>query len=196
MPRCRIELISASARTDLLGGEDLAGRLFKILTPRREYVLKAKTSREASEWICHIQATIQNIILESSAAQMAPVSTGWIAGGAHLVAELISSIPGNEACADCNAVLPGWASINLGLFLCIECSGVHRSLGCQASKVRSLELDKFLPETIALLKHMGNRNMNAIWEADVQETLKSKIQTDPQARAAYIRDKYVQRAFS
>jgi hypothetical protein len=38
---------------------------------------------------------------------------------------------------------PTWASINLGLLLCLECSGVHRSLGSHITKVRSLTLDNW-----------------------------------------------------
>lgn len=38
-------------------------------------------------------------------------------------------IPGNEKCCDCGSNQPRWASINLGITLCIACSGVHRSLG-------------------------------------------------------------------
>lgn len=37
---------------------------------------------------------------------------------------------------------PVWASVNLAIMLCINCSGVHRSMGTHISKVRSVELDK------------------------------------------------------
>lgn len=36
---------------------------------------------------------------------------------------------------------PEWASINLGILICIECSGVHRNLGSHLSRVRSILLD-------------------------------------------------------
>lgn len=35
-------------------------------------------------------------------------------------------IPGNDKCADCCSPNPKWASINLGILLCIDCSGLHR----------------------------------------------------------------------
>lgn len=33
---------------------------------------------------------------------------------------------GNQVCCDCGEAEPRWASINLGITLCIECSGIHR----------------------------------------------------------------------
>lgn len=33
---------------------------------------------------------------------------------------------GNDKCVDCNAPEPDWLVTNLGVFVCIECCGIHR----------------------------------------------------------------------
>ena len=63
------------------------------------------------------------------------------AGGACTPLDRLRTVPGNHVCADCGAGDPDWASLNLGILLCIECSGVHRQLGVHISKVRSCTLD-------------------------------------------------------
>ncbi|KAK7291045.1 hypothetical protein RIF29_05906 [Crotalaria pallida] len=59
------------------------------------------------------------------------------------VSKILRGIPGNDKCAECTAPEPEWASLNLGILPCIECSGVHRNLGVHISKVHALLLYRF-----------------------------------------------------
>ncbi|KAK6921341.1 Arf GTPase activating protein, partial [Dillenia turbinata] len=45
------------------------------------------------------------------------------------ILEGLLKLPSNRECADCRNKAPRWASVNLGIFICMQCSGIHRSLG-------------------------------------------------------------------
>lgn len=105
---------------------------------------------------------------------------------------------GNRYCADCGTESKTeWVSINLGIILCIECSGIHRSLGTHISKIRSLTLDVavFTPDIIELLLLIGNRVSNMIWEARLDRTQKIVPNSSREQRLHFITSKYADKAF-
>jgi stromal membrane-associated protein len=60
---------------------------------------------------------------------------------------------------------PRWASWNLGVFICIRCSGIHRGMGTHISKVKSVDLDTWTDEQLQSVLKWGNARANKYWEA-------------------------------
>jgi stromal membrane-associated protein len=108
--------------------------------------------------------------------------------------------PSNRYCADCGKRGPTWASINLGCFVCLSCSGIHRSMGTHVSQVRSVDLDTWKPEWVAVMKEWGNEKANSVWEAKMPEGYDGKpTETEAQdltpKMQKFIKDKYERKKF-
>ncbi|KAI0509694.1 hypothetical protein F5B22DRAFT_615641 [Xylaria bambusicola] len=72
----------------------------------------------------------------------------------------------NKVCADCKRNKhPRWASWNLGIFICIRCSGIHRGMGTHISRVKSVDLDSWTDEQLQSILSWGNARANKYWES-------------------------------
>jgi ADP-ribosylation factor GTPase-activating protein 1 len=74
---------------------------------------------------------------------------------------IVKSLPGNDRCAECPMKHPQWASVSFGTMFCLECSGIHRSLGVHISFVRSIAMDSWTESQLNIMKNGGNDKCNA-----------------------------------
>ena len=72
--------------------------------------------------------------------------------------------PENQQCFDCGKTPAQWASVNNAVYLCINCSGLHRGYGVNISYIRSITLDTWNENQMNLMKFGGNKNLRELLE--------------------------------
>nr|XP_023491799.1 arf-GAP with coiled-coil, ANK repeat and PH domain-containing protein 3 isoform X7 [Equus caballus] len=194
--------------------EDIERRFcFEVVSPTKSCMLQADSEKLRQAWVHAVQASIASAYRESPDScyserldRTASPSTSSIDSATdsrersvkgESVLQRVQNVAGNSQCSDCGQPDPRWASINLGVLLCIECSGIHRSLGVHCSKVRSLTLDSWEPELLKLMCELGNSTMNHIYEAQCEGlgSRKPTASSPRQDKEAWIKDKYVEKKF-
>ena len=100
------------------------------------------------------------------------------------------SRPENRLCADCKRPSPTWASLNLGVFVCIKCSGCHREIGVHITKIKSVELDLWPSKSLTDFAKINNEIANAYWEYDLKNYDFQRIRDNEIRLIEFIRDKY------
>ncbi|CAI5460306.1 unnamed protein product [Closterium sp. Yama58-4] len=158
---------------------------FRLVTPDCTHTLQAESAAEQRDWMEKITAVIASLLNSHTTAQPAPsvadltishraASQDGQAAALPIVErplEVLGYVSGNDRCADCSRAHPDWASLNLCVLLCIDCSGVHRNLGVHRSKVRSLTLDVkvWTAPLVRLMAIVGNDFANSVWEQGLKD---------------------------
>ncbi|KAG6599878.1 ADP-ribosylation factor GTPase-activating protein AGD4, partial [Cucurbita argyrosperma subsp. sororia] len=223
--------VNLHTSTIKMDAEDSDLRLcFRIISPSKTYTLQAENEADRMDWVNKIMGAITSLFnsyflqqpfLEAKHPEndknhfdnynVQTQHQKRIEDGSQgdSVSKILREIPGNDICAECGTPEPEWASLNLGILLCIECSGVHRNLGVHISKVRSIILDVKVwePSILDLFRNLGNAYCNSIWEglllADIgsDNTQHAVVTSIPkpspkdaiQRREKYIHAKYVEK---
>ncbi len=179
---CELLLYSAKPSADSTG--------FELQSPAGSLVFEAPSEAKRNKWVAVVA---ENISSQLDAHKQTNKTTQDDAKK-KAVMDKVRSSSGNSVCADCDAAEPTWISLNYGIVICHQCSGVHRKLGTHISKVRSLTLDIIDEELVDMMGALGNENANALLECNLDRK-KPTNASKREVRDEFITEKYVNRTF-
>ena len=103
--------------------------------------------------------------------------------------------PCNRKCADCarrlSARNDAWASVNLGVVVCVRCAAHHRGLGVSVSRIKSLVFDRWDADAARSLLRVGNDLAREMYLRSLPAGYAEPTEaTDDERVAAFVRAKY------
>ena len=191
--------------------------LFEVISPGvKKLVLGCKSEEERDKWVKAISDVISNSLDNQPTKLETLNKKKEVEQDEYANLQRLQAIPGNKFCADCATKGPiypfflrnkhqyllfflvedpNWASANLGILICMECSGVHRSLGTHISRVKSTTLDQWSEDLLAYMEKLGNERSNQWFEMEVKQA-KLTPEADRPSRESFISAKYKDLTFT
>jgi len=193
-----VDLLLCTVKSDLT-----KEGVFMVISPEESFELHAANAEECQKWTNVIQNSIAQQLethkkVQASSKMQSMMKSMGTSTMLHVppLVQLQLLDEENLFCADCRAKDPDWVAFNLGLLVCHNCSGVHRSLGTHISKIRSLTLDKWEPQLLQVQKFLGNTIGNRLLESDLSETVpRPEPDATREERDAFIAAKYRDKRF-
>ncbi|XP_028590604.2 arf-GAP with SH3 domain, ANK repeat and PH domain-containing protein 1-like isoform X3 [Podarcis muralis] len=170
-------------------------KCFDLISHNRTYHFLAEDEQECTIWVSVLSNSKEEAlnVAFKQAQGREECSMDDLTGA---IIKEIKRMPGNSMCCDCSASDPAWLSINLGILICIECSGIHREMGVHHSRIQSVALDKLATSELLLAKNIGNTQFNDIVEANLPSaSLKPSTNSAMALRKDFIISKYVDRKY-
>lgn len=182
--------------------EDGKKHTFNIVSHNRTYLFQADDEADLEAWVSVLNNSrteaLEKAFGDSDKAE-SEENSAVVSNLKELrqnIVKQVRRLPGNDTCADCSAKDPTWLATNLGVLLCIECSGIHRDMGVHISRIRSIELDKLGTVELLQAKAVGNGGFNEIMEATLDYNQKPTASSKMDERKEFIRAKYIQHKYA
>lgn len=164
-------------------------------TDNRPYHFQAEDESDQKSWISVLINCKEKALTKTFQRDTNPQISPSLVELQKTLIRYVENLPGNDQCCDCSSREDvTWISLNMGVLVCIQCSGIHRDLGVHHSRIQSLTLDNITTANLLIARAMGNNQLNDVMEATIGN-VKLEPDSSMEERYDFIRAKYVAKRY-